>query len=109
MRGYILPIILALLLAAPMLWRLDSGVSAGLKDPQTARVVFEEMPQSEMPLREMAAGNRSASGEIELFSAIPATDDRLADLLPVLPASEKAGAEINQPLLVVLPEARDRD
>ena len=47
MRGYVLPAILALLLAAPMVWRLDGGAALVRPgdDAMRAGLLFEEEPR----------------------------------------------------------------
>ncbi len=109
MRGYVLPIILALLLAAPMLWRLDSGVSAGLTGAggQTARLVFEEMPPSET-----VAGNQNVPSTTELLTAEPAegvAGDMALDLLPAAAKVDRETVQSVRSMLVVLPRVAGQD
>ena len=68
MRGYVLPAILALLLAAPMIWRLDGG--AALVRPgdgaMRAGLLFEEEP------RDTVAAERPVSEVLPLLPAAAA-------------------------------------
>ena len=77
MRGYVLPAILALLLAAPMIWRLDGG--AALVRPgdgaMRAGLLFEEEPRGSLT-----------------------TERPVSDVLPLLPAAAGDAPESRMPV-----------
>lgn len=109
MRGYVLPVVLALLLAAPMLWRLDSGVSPG-GDARTARVVFEE-PVPMEPLPETLAVS-DGRAQLSVEPADFAAAERSGDVVQVMPATaliEAQPGDTGAPIQGMLPQAAEQD
>lgn len=85
MRGYVLPIVLALLLAAPMLWRMDGEVD--VERATAARIVFQE-------LRPVQASDDAAGELLRAVPLVPAADRELsgdASEPLLLPASMQSG------------------
>ena len=88
MRGYILPTVIALLLAAPLLWRLDTELTA----PNQAVGV---VPSEEAELKPDTAISASPQG-IRLLAAVPLTETPSKvqvelDMLAPQPDREKRG------------------